>query len=117
MSDKPKPITIQPGGQVTTRENPDGSVSLTSKQPVSLHIESIKSVGIENLVDVEIHSINTLFNSVSHYIKFFGGGEVRFSYNAEGDVLEFTATHVDAHIVDGERIMLKRQADDGNAAT
>lgn len=115
MSDVPKPIRILPGGQVTTRENADGSVSVTSKQPVSLHIESIKSVGIENLVDVEVHAINRLFNSVSHYIKFFGGGEVRFSYNSEGSLLEFAASKVDACITNGERILLKRQ--DGDADT
>ena len=116
MNDKPKPIKIQPGSQVTSRSNPDGSVSLSSKQPVSLHIESIKSVGIENLVDVEIHAINRLFNSVSHYIRFFGGGEVRFSYNAKGELLEFAATNVDAHIANGERIILKRRPDDANTS-
>lgn len=109
MSEEPKPIKVQSSGQVTNRANPDGSVSLSGKQPVSLHIASIKSVGIENLVDVEIHAINTLFNSVSHYIKFFGGGEVRFSYNAEGELLEFTATNVDALITNGERIILQRR--------
>ncbi len=109
MSEEPKPIRIRSDGQVTNRTNPDGSVSLTSKHPVSLHIESIKSVGIENLVDVETHAINRLFNSVSHYIKFFGGGEVRFSYNAEGEVLEFATTNVDATVFNGDCIILKRR--------
>jgi hypothetical protein len=117
MSDKPNPIKIQSGGQVTSRENPDGSISLSSKQPVSLHIESIKSVGIENLVDVEVHAINRLFNSVSHYIKFFGGGEVRFSYNAEGNLLEFAATKVDAYVANGESIILRRQLNDSSTPT
>lgn len=116
MTLTPKPIKIQSSGQVTSRENPDGSVSLSSKQPVSLHVESIKSVGIENLVDVEIHAINRLFNSVSHYIKFFGGGEVRFSYNTEGELLEFTTSHVDAFIENGERIILKRRPDDAETS-
>jgi len=71
-------------------------MSLSLKQPVSLHAESIKSVGIENLVDVDIHVINRLFNSVAHYIKFFGCGGGRFSYNAEGELLEFSTTNVDA---------------------
>lgn len=109
MSDQPKPIKVQSAGQLSNRTNPDGSVSLTSKEPVSLHIESIKSVGVENLVDIETHTINRLFNSVSHYIRFFGGGEVRFSYNAEGELLEFTAKNVDAFIANGERVMLRRR--------
>lgn len=111
MSDEPKPIKVQSSGQVTNRTNPDGSVSLTSKHPVSLHIESIRSVGIENLIDVETHAINVLFGLVSHYVRFFGGGEVRFSYNAEGEVLEFATTNVDAAILDGERIILRRRPD------
>lgn len=116
MNDKPKPINVQSSGQVTSRTNPDGSVSLSSEQPVSLHVESIKSVGIENLVDVETHVINRLFNSVSHYIRFFGGGEVRFSYNAEGELLEFATTNVDAYIENGERIILKRKPGDEKAS-
>ena len=112
MSDEPKPFQVQSDGKMTRTENPDGSLSLHSKKDVALHIESIKAVGIENLVDVEVHSINRLFNSVSHYIKFFGGGEVRFSYNTQGELLEFTATHVDATVAGGDRILLKRQQED-----
>ena len=115
MSEEPIPIQIRSGGQVNQQTRPDGSVSLSSKHPVSLHIESIKSVGIENLVDVESHAINRLFDSVSHYIKFFGGGEVRFSYNAEGELLEFATTNVDAFISNGERIILKRRPDDADS--
>ncbi len=33
----------------------------------------------------ESHAINSLFNAVSRYIKFFGGGKVRFADNAEGE--------------------------------
>ena len=110
MTDKPKPpINVQSDGQVASQSNSDGSISLTSKQPVSLHIETIKSVGIDNLVDVEAHDITWVFNSVSHYIKFHGGGEVRFSYNSEGNLLEFTTSNVDFYITNGECIYLKRQ--------
>ncbi len=112
---QPKSVRIQPSGEMTKRVNQDGSVSLSSKQPVSLHIETIKSIGIENLIDVEVHAINTLFNSVSHYIKFFGGGEIRFSYNSEGKLMEFSATNVTAEIANGERLILKRTPDAPNA--
>lgn len=112
MSDEPKPIKVQSDAGVTRRENPDGSVSMTSKGPVALHIDTIKSVGLENLTDVESHTINRVFNSVSHLIKFHGGGEVRFSYNARGEILDFTASKVDAFIANGERLVLKRQSGD-----
>ena len=114
MADKshdPKPFTIQPEGEITKRVNEDGSLSISSKQPVNLHIESIKSIGVENLVDVEVHKINRVFNSVSHYIKFHGGGEVTFAYDSQGQILEFTGNHIDAEVHNGERILLKRKAD------
>lgn len=109
MSDEPKPIKVQSDAPLTKKDNPDGSVSMTSKGSVSMHIDSIRSVGIENLTDVESHTINRVFNSVSHLIKFFGGGEVRFSYNARGEILEFSASNVDAFIANGDRIILKRR--------
>ncbi len=90
MSDKPKPAKPQP------------------EPPVLMRIESVKSVGVENLADVEVHTINRIFGSISHYIKFYGGGEVRFSYNTEGKVLEFSVANAEAHIENGERILLKR---------
>ena len=89
MSDKPKPIKVESTAPVTKKDNPDGSASITSEGPVALHIDSIRAVGIENLVEVESHTINRVFNSVSHPVKFHGGGEVRFSYNAKGEILEF----------------------------
>jgi hypothetical protein len=112
MSDdaKPKPVHFQSEGKLEFRDNPDGSKTGTSDKPVSMHIDSIKAVGVENLVDIEVHNINTVFGSVSHYIRFHGGGEVRFSYNAKGEILEFTAQRVDAQILNGERLILKRQA-------
>ena len=108
--DKPKPVKFQSEGKLEFRDNPDGSKTGTSDKPVDMHIELIKSVGVENLVDIEVHNINTAFGSVSHYIRFFGGGEVRFSYNAKGEILEFTAERVDAQIINGERLVLSRQA-------
>lgn len=93
MSDKPKPAGPQ------------------REPPALLRLQSVKTVGVENLADVEIHTINRIFGSISHYIRFYGGGEVRFSYNTEGKVLEFAVTNAEAHIENGERILLKRMRD------
>ena len=48
----------------------------------------IQSIGIENLTDVDVHKINKLFGSIFHYIRFVDGGEIKFSYNAAGDIME-----------------------------
>jgi len=108
--DKPRTVRIQPGGKMTKRENPDGSMSVSSKEHLTLEMDSIKSIGIENIVDVEVHSINKAFGAVSHYIKFHGGGEIRFSFNAKGELLEFSANDVAADVKDGERIIFKRKS-------
>lgn len=111
MSDekKPKPVKFESEGKLEFRDNPDGSKTGTSDKPVHMHIETIKSVGVENLTDVELHTINKVFGSVSHLIKFHGGGEVRLSYNDKGEILEFTGQHVDAVIIGGECLMLRKQ--------
>jgi hypothetical protein len=117
MSDekkRPPPIQFQSDGKLEFRDNPDGSKTGTSDKPVHMHIETIKAVGVENLVDIEQHTINKLFGSVSHLIKFYGGGEVRFSYNAKGEILEFTGSRVDARIENGERLVLRRQLKAGD---
>jgi hypothetical protein len=115
VTDKPKPINIQSPGGMSIRINPDGSVSSTSQQPVNINIELIKSVGVENLLDVEVHSINRAFNSTSHYIKFFGAGEVKFAYNSDGKLLQFEGKEIVTSITGGDRIILKRKPAGGSA--
>ena len=43
-------------------------------------------------------------------------GEVRFSHNADGELLEFATTNVDATISNGDRIILKRRPDGADAS-
>jgi hypothetical protein len=109
MSDKPRPVQIRSDGPADVRETADGVSISGAKQPVALHIESIRGIGIENITDVESHSINRVFNSVSHLIRFYGGGEVRIAYDLKGELLEFEAKNVDARIENGERIVLVRR--------
>ena len=107
MTDKPKPFKMQGTEKMQTRKNADGTMSVSSSESMALEFDTLQSIGVENLVDVEIHTINRLFNSVSHYIKFRDGGEVRFSYNDAGQIMEFTASHVGADVLNGERLLLK----------
>ena len=116
MSDKPKPIQIRSDGPADVRETAQGVSVSGAKQPVSLHIESIKAIGIENITDVESHSINRVFHSVSHLIKFHGGGEARIAYDLKGELLEFEAKNLDARIEMGERIVLVRRPDRADKA-
>ncbi|NOT20214.1 MAG: hypothetical protein HOP24_08100 [Sideroxydans sp.] len=108
MTEKPKPFTMKPEGNMTMKIGPDGAISTSTDKPLEINLQNIKSVGVENLVDIETHEISRLFNSVSHFIKFFGGGEVKFAYNLEGKLLEFSTHHVTLSIQNGERVILKK---------
>ncbi len=55
-----------------------------------ISIRQVKAIGIDNLLDIEVHSINNIANSTSHFLRFRGGGELRFSYNQAGQILEFS---------------------------
>jgi hypothetical protein len=80
-----KKIHITPSGVSICRVNQN-----------HLHVDfkNIQSVGLENIVDVEHHLINTVFNSRSHLIKFRNGGEVTFVYNDKGQLVDMCAIGV-----------------------
>jgi hypothetical protein len=58
---------------------------------VKLDLAAIEGVGIHNVIEVESHQINRVLGSTSHYIRFHGGGEVRFAYNDQGKLIELSA--------------------------
>lgn len=69
-------------------------IRLVNKDHLHIDFKSIKSVGLENIADVEFHSINTIVNSCSHLIKFRNGGKVTFAYNHNGQLIDLSATGV-----------------------
>jgi hypothetical protein len=84
MPNNKKPIEVTPENTMDVFTNSDGVLVFSSKDSICVDLTSIKSVGIENIVDIDKHEITPLFDSVSHYIKFRGKGEVQFSYNLNG---------------------------------
>jgi hypothetical protein len=109
MAEQPKGTPPKPPGRITIREGADGPERVIDGNSLSLKFDTIKAIGLANLTDVETHSINRAFGSVSHYIKFIGDGEVRFSYNAQGEIMEFTATNAAAQVLNGDTIVLMRK--------
>ena len=103
----------------TIKHNADGTVSISTtagdvieidqKGSASVHLKQIKSVGIHNLADVESHNINNIVGSISHYVRFIGGGEVRFVYNASGQLIELSATNVITTVSQNNEIVFKRK--------
>ena len=72
-----------------------------------LHIDfkNIRSVGVKNIIDVELHAINTVLNSRSHLLRFRNGGEVRFAYNDKGFLIELLIKGVDLTLSTSDELM------------
>ncbi len=66
-----------------------------------LYLRSIRSIGIDDLRAVEEHCINRVYNTVSHFIRFTGGGQVRFVIGPTGELLELSGQGVRISLRDG----------------
>lgn len=71
-------------------------------------LECVGAVTVADLQWVEQHTITRLFDSVSHFIRFVGGGELRFAFNHAGDLLELSGEAVAMSIMDeGETLVFR----------
>jgi hypothetical protein len=84
-------------------------VSKTAEGNWEVSIEQIKTISIENLVDIETHLINNIANSTSHFLRFRGGGELCFSYNQAGCILELSWKTLDLSISPEGKLTFKRR--------
>ncbi|MDP1773865.1 MAG: hypothetical protein Q8L15_16455 [Methylobacter sp.] len=109
----------------TIKTNPDGTLSVKSssgavitmgENGISIDLEKIESVGIKNVIDVETHSINTVVGSRSHFIKFYGGGEVRFAYNQAGRLIELSSTNVILSLSPDNGLIFSRRDDKSHSS-
>jgi hypothetical protein len=107
-----KGVQITPEGVVKLEIQPDGSMRASSDQPVKMDLGTIRSVGIRNLVHVESHAITRVAGSVSHYVRFFGGGALRFAYNDRGQLIELVCELLSVTTQDGEVLVdVQRRVD------
>jgi hypothetical protein len=95
MEKKPESFisSIEQGkdGSATLRTATGGTMQVDKERNVTLDLETITAVGIRDLSEVETHRINRVMGSISHFVRFHGGGEVRFAYNHEGKLIELSA--------------------------
>jgi hypothetical protein len=99
--------TIKTAGGATLTRHADGSVTAKNESArveldpdgaSKVHMEKITKVGLDNLVDVQSHSIKSDRTATSHHIILSGGGELRFSYRPNGQLLEFRASGLTTNI-------------------
>ncbi len=80
-------------------------ISQVAEGHVHVAFQSIKSIGVENVLDVESHHVNTFLNSKSHVIKYRNGGELAFSYSAKGDLIDLNANGLKLFITKNNELM------------
>ncbi|MDW5419263.1 hypothetical protein R6242_22070 [Iodobacter sp. CM08] len=111
MNNDDESVKILPSHEMGISKRADGTVLCYSEDSIEIELKSIKNIGIENIIDIEKYEIINLFDSVSHYMKFHGGGEVQLSYNLDGRLLDLEITNVFIVVKEGNKITLKRALD------
>ncbi|HEY8330734.1 MAG TPA: hypothetical protein VIO83_05345 [Pseudomonas sp.] len=104
---KPKHIRVESDQQLTSHREA-GKLHLYSEGQINVRLSGIRSVDVHAITDLETHQITRAFGSVSHFLRFANGGEVRFAYNAAGALLEFVANDVEVGVIGGDRIVLRQ---------
>jgi hypothetical protein len=84
--------TIHEDGSITA-DHPAAKVE-TNDTGSRFTLKKLTKVAIDNIVDVESHTIKTDDTATSHHIVFRGGGEARFSYRPNGKLLELSGTNL-----------------------
>jgi hypothetical protein len=81
--------TIHEDGSVTA-ENETATVEMGEDGRIRTNIKKLTKVAIDNIVDVQSHTIKRDETATSHHLVFRDGGEARFSYRSDGRLLELT---------------------------
>ncbi len=87
-----------PDGSYTYKTSSGADVTAHVNGDISADLQAVNAVSIKNIMDVEMHNIQTIFGSTSHYIRFYGGGEIRFVYDHTGKLIEFSGRRVAANL-------------------
>ncbi len=72
----------------------------------------LSSVGVHNLAEVSSYEIVRVAGMVSHYVRFYDGGSLRFAYSDRGQLVELAGERIRVH-VDKEGHMLVAAYGDG----
>ena len=79
------------------------SIEQASSGGMVATVNTIRKVGISNLCEIESHAIRRIANSTSHFVRFVGGGDLRFAFTDKGELLELSGHRISFNITqDGE---------------
>lgn len=83
--------TLHADGTATVKAH--GATVETGEDGTRINLSVLTKVAIDNIIDVQSHTIQHGAAATSHHVVFRGGGELRFSFrHADGKILEFRGT-------------------------
>lgn len=93
------------GMRITTA---DGKKFLIDKNGnMQVNLETIKSVGFENIFDLKSHVIMREGDLTVHKADFIDGGHVKIAFTAQGKLVEFSAHKIGQTITKENEIMIR----------
>ncbi len=98
---------INPDGTIEAKTNFGVSVVTNKDGTMDVEMGSIRSVAIDNVLDLESYAINEIAGSKSHVIKFSNGGSANFAYNNAGQLIEFGCRKVQVSISHDGKVTLR----------
>ena len=106
-----------PGGTVTTHA--DGSATIEGEaikieidedgKPRLKMLKPIKKICIDNIIDINTHTIDRSERATSHHITLQSGGSVRVTYRNDGKLLEFSVDDAGLEIKPGGTLVIVRK--------
>jgi len=106
-------IETREDGSATVHTPSGGVIDIARDRNVTLDLKTIESVGIHNVIEVETHQITRVAGSTSHFIRFHGGGEVRFAYNHQGKLIELSAENCAFSLSNGNELLFQKATPKG----
>ena len=95
----------------------DGSVKVTTPEGrtvvmdkdgnVQVNVETIRSVGIENIFDLKSHVIMREGDLTVHKLEFHDGGSVKIAYTTQGKLVEFSGNKIGQTITKEGAIVIR----------
>lgn len=108
-AEKPRTtVETQEDGKRIVRTAGGATMEVGTDRSVNLDLDKIEAVGIHNVADVVTHQVAEIAGSTSHYIRFHGGGELRFAYSHDGRLIELSASKISFSLSNDNELLFRR---------
>jgi len=102
-------VRVEHAGPITQERDADGKLLIRSQGDLVIELACIKRVTVEDMVTLRAHEITEVFGSTSHYLLFYGGGNVRLAYASDGTLIDLIVDGVMVQMSGSDRLSLRIQ--------